>query len=240
MSFKARQNNFLTLCYCIFLNYFACLSFDTFLAIFSFPFFLHLSFYHLLNPPVPPCEPHAPYIGGRPDVAMEHLTCFVPGWLALGIPHQTDASRAAKHLKVVTGLTCFYFVPKLWEEKNVIKNASSKWSYHVFLSYSNSLLHFHIFSCNKNKAGGGSSLHLLADVRAAAYGDRARAGERTANGPEQNWHPRIHSTPRSKNCRLSWSHDVSVFVLFVLICENAGEKENRGIPLFLSHIITDL
>lgn len=47
--------------------------------------------------------------GGRPDVAMEHLTCFVPGWLALGIPHQSDASRAAKHLKVLVRLALVYF-----------------------------------------------------------------------------------------------------------------------------------
>jgi hypothetical protein len=38
--------------------------------------------------------------GGSPDHAMEHLTCFVPGWLALGARWQTDPKRKARHMKL--------------------------------------------------------------------------------------------------------------------------------------------
>ena len=40
---------------------------------------------------------------------MEHLSCFVPGWLALGIPFQKDAKRAARHRKIAEEIaeTCW-------------------------------------------------------------------------------------------------------------------------------------
>ena len=56
-------------------------------------------------------------LGGAPprfrvteDPSMEHLTCFVPGWLALGAPHQTDAAREARHMALAKQLaqTCWH------------------------------------------------------------------------------------------------------------------------------------
>ena len=46
---------------------------------------------------------------GSVDVAMEHLACFVPGWLALGVPHQDDVARAAEHTALAEKLayTCW-------------------------------------------------------------------------------------------------------------------------------------
>ena len=46
---------------------------------------------------------------GSTDVAMEHLACFTPGWLALGVAHQTDPARAAKHTDLAEKLayTCW-------------------------------------------------------------------------------------------------------------------------------------
>jgi mannosyl-oligosaccharide alpha-1,2-mannosidase len=50
--------------------------------------------------------------GGKstsPDHSMEHLTCFVPGWLALGAKYQADKTRAAAHVKLAKDLawTCY-------------------------------------------------------------------------------------------------------------------------------------
>ena len=40
---------------------------------------------------------------------MEHLTCFVPGWLALGAQYQTDTKRQKLHMKLAEDLayTCW-------------------------------------------------------------------------------------------------------------------------------------
>mmetsp|Transcript_14477 Transcript_14477/g.48496 ORF Transcript_14477/g.48496 Transcript_14477/m.48496 type:complete len:462 (+) Transcript_14477:1012-2397(+) len=48
------------------------------------------------------------------DVAMEHLSCFVPGWLALGAVHQTDPERKARHLAIADEIatTCFAMYDK--------------------------------------------------------------------------------------------------------------------------------
>lgn len=45
------------------------------------------------------------------DPAMEHLTCFVGGWLALGSVHQTDRDRADRHLGLADQIasTCWHF-----------------------------------------------------------------------------------------------------------------------------------
>lgn len=50
--------------------------------------------------------------GGRstsPDVAMEHLACFVPGWLAMGAQYQQDPARKARHMKLAEDIayTCW-------------------------------------------------------------------------------------------------------------------------------------
>ena len=47
--------------------------------------------------------------GIRVHESMEHLTCFVPGWLALGIPHQQSIQRKARHLRLAEDLayTCW-------------------------------------------------------------------------------------------------------------------------------------
>ena len=53
-------------------------------------------------------DPHANFtvVG---DPSMEHLTCFVPGWLALGAQHQSDAARKSHHLALAASLatTCW-------------------------------------------------------------------------------------------------------------------------------------
>jgi hypothetical protein len=43
------------------------------------------------------------------DHAMEHLTCFAAGWLALGSKHQTDPGRARRHMKLAEDIaeTCW-------------------------------------------------------------------------------------------------------------------------------------
>ena len=42
-------------------------------------------------------------------LTMEHLSCFVPGWLALGVRYQTDPERAKRHRKIAEDLaqTCW-------------------------------------------------------------------------------------------------------------------------------------
>jgi mannosyl-oligosaccharide alpha-1,2-mannosidase len=52
----------------------------------------------------------APRFSVTEDPSMEHLTCFVPGWLALGAPHQRDAARKARHtaLAAQLALTCWH------------------------------------------------------------------------------------------------------------------------------------
>ena len=47
--------------------------------------------------------------GARADVAMEHLACFVPGWLALGVPFQDDPARAMQLTELAEQLayTCW-------------------------------------------------------------------------------------------------------------------------------------
>ena len=46
---------------------------------------------------------------GTVDVAMEHLACFVPGWLALGVPFQDDPARAMQLTELAEQLayTCW-------------------------------------------------------------------------------------------------------------------------------------
>jgi mannosyl-oligosaccharide alpha-1,2-mannosidase len=46
---------------------------------------------------------------GTPDHAMEHLTCFVPGWLALGAQYQTDPERQQTHMRLAQDIaeTCW-------------------------------------------------------------------------------------------------------------------------------------
>ena len=46
---------------------------------------------------------------GSPDHAMEHLSCFVPGWLALGAQFQVDKTRKTTHMKLAADLayTCW-------------------------------------------------------------------------------------------------------------------------------------
>ncbi|KAH8090216.1 mannosyl-oligosaccharide 1,2-alpha-mannosidase [Aureococcus anophagefferens] len=48
------------------------------------------------------------------ESAMEHLQCFVPGWVALGAAYQDDPARAARHLALADELatTCFAMYDK--------------------------------------------------------------------------------------------------------------------------------
>ena len=43
------------------------------------------------------------------DHAMEHLSCFAAGWLALGSRHQTDPGRKRRHMKLAEDIaeTCW-------------------------------------------------------------------------------------------------------------------------------------
>ena len=45
------------------------------------------------------------------EPAMEHLACFVPGWVALGARYQADPERAKRHLRFADELaeTCWRF-----------------------------------------------------------------------------------------------------------------------------------
>ncbi|KAH8063433.1 mannosyl-oligosaccharide 1,2-alpha-mannosidase [Aureococcus anophagefferens] len=48
------------------------------------------------------------------ESAMEHLQCFVPGWVALGAAYQDDPARSARHLALADELatTCFAMYDK--------------------------------------------------------------------------------------------------------------------------------
>jgi hypothetical protein len=55
------------------------------------------------------------------DHAMEHLSCFAAGWLALGSRHQTDQGRARRHMKLAEDIAETYAEKRSFRPLSILK-----------------------------------------------------------------------------------------------------------------------